>query len=93
MITDPNPTLERLDQALTELQAGRLDTRQFVALARDQPELLARLPPRYAEVLNGLLDRLESSALFDAESCSFSQRDLTDSMRLWLQKATALLQA
>ncbi|MBA4193000.1 MAG: hypothetical protein C0451_00345 [Comamonadaceae bacterium] len=93
MNTDPNPTLERLDQALTELQAGRLDTRQFVALARDQPELLARLPPRYAEVLNGLLDRLESSALFDAESCSFSQRDLTDSMRLWLQKATALLQA
>lgn len=93
MNTDPNPTLERLDQALTELQAGRLDTRQFVALARDQPELLARLSPRYAEVLNGLLDRLESSALFDAESCSFSQRDLTDSMRLWLQKATALLQA
>jgi len=93
MNTDPNPTLERLDQALTELQAGRLDTRQFVALARDQTELLARLPPRYAEVLNGLLDRLESSALFDAESCSFSQRDLTDSMRLWLQKATALLQA
>lgn len=93
MNTDPNPTLERLDQALTELQAGRLDTRQFVALARDQPELLARLPPRYAEVLNGLLDRLESSALFDAESCSFSQRHLTDSMRLWLQKATALLQA
>ena len=43
MNTDPNPTLERLDQALTELQAGRLDTRQFVALARDQPELLARL--------------------------------------------------
>ena len=63
MNTDPNPTLERLDQALTELQAGRLDTRQFVALARDQPELLARLPPRYAEVLNGLLDRLEELKL------------------------------
>ncbi|WP_302175931.1 hypothetical protein [uncultured Hydrogenophaga sp.] len=93
MNPEPHPDLNRLDQALTELQAGRLDTRQFVALARDQPALLAQLPPRYAEVLHGLLDRLESSALFDAESCSFSQRDLTDSMRLWLQKATSLLQA
>lgn len=93
MNTEVRPALQQLDLALTELQAGRLDTRQFVALARDQPALLAQLPPRYAEVLHGLLDRLESSALFDAESCSFSQRDLTDSMRLWLQKATALLQA
>ena len=93
MNTEARPALQQLDLALTELQAGRLDTRQFVALARDQPALLAQLPPRYAEVLHGLLDRLESSALFDAESCSFSQRDLTDSMRLWLQKATALLQA
>ena len=92
MNTDPNPTLERLDQALTELQAGRLDTRQFVALARDQPELLARLPPRYAEVLNGLLDRLESSALFSEESCSFSQKDLVANLRMWADKARGVLE-
>ncbi|OSZ68088.1 hypothetical protein CAP38_02300 [Hydrogenophaga sp. IBVHS2] len=78
---------------MTDLQAGQIDTRRFVALARDQTELLEQLPPRYAEVLHGLLDRLESSALFDAESCSFSQRDLTDSMRLWLDKAATQLQA
>lgn len=88
-----NPALTRLDTALTELQAGQLDTRRFVALAREQTGLLDQLPPRYAEVLHGLLDRLESSALFDAESCSFSQRDLTDSMRLWLDKAAAQLGA
>ncbi len=88
-----NPSLTRLDAALTDLQAGQIDTRRFVALARDQTELLEQLPPRYAEVLHGLLDRLESSALFDAESCSFSQRDLTDSMRLWLDKAASQLQA
>lgn len=88
-----NPALTRLDQALTELQTGQIDTRRFVALAREQDELLTRLPPRYAEVLHGLLDRLESSALFDAESCSFSQRDLTDSMRMWLDKASAQLGA
>lgn len=88
-----NPALARLDAALTELQTGQLDTRRFVELARAQTELLEHLPPRFAEVLHGLLDRLESSALFDAESCSFSQRDLTDSMRLWLDKAAARLQA
>jgi hypothetical protein len=88
-----NPALARLDAALTELQTGQLDTRRFVELARAQTELLEQLPPRFAEVLHGLLDRLESSALFDAESCSFSQRDLTDSMRLWLDKAAARLQA
>ncbi len=88
-----NPALARLDTALTELQTGQLDTRRFVELARAQTELLEQLPPRFAEVLHGLLDRLESSALFDAESCSFSQRDLTDSMRLWLDKAAARLQA
>lgn len=88
-----NSALARLDAALTELQTGQLDTRRFVELARAQTELLEQLPPRFAEVLHGLLDRLESSALFDAESCSFSQRDLTDSMRLWLDKAAARLQA
>lgn len=87
-----NPALTLLDNALADLQAGQLDTRRFVALARGQTELLDQLPPRYADVLHGLLDRLESSALFDAESCSFSQRDLTDSMRLWLDKAAARLQ-
>lgn len=88
-----NPALARLDHALTELQSGQLDSRRFVALAREQTDLLALLPPRYGEVLHGLLDRLESSALFDVESCSFSQRDLTDSLRLWLDKAAAQLQA
>ena len=34
-----------------------------------------------------LLDRLEASALFDEESCSFSQKDLVDSLKLWVDKA------
>jgi hypothetical protein len=51
------------------------------------PELLAALPPRYAEVLFNLLDRLESSALFAEESCSFSQHDLVASLRHWADKA------
>jgi hypothetical protein len=35
----------------------------------------------------GLIDRLESSALFSEESCSFSQVDLLDSLAMWLDKA------
>jgi hypothetical protein len=34
-----------------------------------------------------LLDRLESSALFSEESCSFSHGDLLDSLALWMDKA------
>lgn len=51
------------------------------------PDLLAALPPRYSEVLFNLLDRLESSALFAEESCSFSQHDLVASLHHWADKA------
>lgn len=52
------------------------------------PLALAALPPRYTEVFYGLMDRLESSALFTDESCSFSQTDLLDSLAMWAEKAT-----
>ena len=35
---------------------------------------------------------VESGALFSEESCSFSQRDLQESLNAWLSKATAQLQ-
>jgi hypothetical protein len=41
--------------------------------------------------LLNLLDRLESSALFSEESCSFSQKDLLDNLQLWAEKAQARL--
>ena len=44
-------------------------------------------------MLSDLLDSLESSALFTEESCSFSQRELHDSLGLWLDKARAQLEA
>jgi hypothetical protein len=59
--------------------------------ARASGELLAALPPRYGEVLLNLLDRLESSALFSEESCSFSQKDLLDNLQVWVDKARAQL--
>ncbi|MDH6593568.1 hypothetical protein M2165_003457 [Variovorax sp. TBS-050B] len=59
--------------------------------ARASAELLAALPPRYGEVLLNLLDRLESSALFSEESCSFSQKDLLDNLQAWADKARGRL--
>jgi hypothetical protein len=59
--------------------------------ARACAELLGALPPRYGEVLLSLLDRLESSALFSEESCSFSQKDLLDNLQVWVDKARGQL--
>jgi len=86
-----NPDLQTLQVALVQLRAGALPVQAFSAQARALDALLTALPPRYGEVLLGLLDRLESSALFTDESCSFSHRDLLDSVQLWLDKASALL--
>lgn len=90
-------TLQDIDEALKRVQSGALRTDEFVRAVRSlqaQSGLPARLPPRYADVLGQLLDRLESSALFSEESCSFSQRDLLDGVAQWLHKAhLALTQA
>ena len=79
--------LGSLSQALGQVRSGSLGAQDFSQTARSQTALLARLPPRFTDVLLNLMDRLESSALFSEESCSFSQTDLLDSMKLWLDKA------
>lgn len=85
--------LNALGQSLAQLRADALGVAAFCAQARAQEPLLAALPPRYGEVWLGLLDRLESSALFSEESCSFSQSALLDNLELWLQKANQQLAA
>lgn len=86
-----HPLLIPLQSELDALRQGRSRAAAFSQLARGQQALLDALPPRYAEVLHGLLDRLESGALFAEESCSFSQIDLFDSLQLWLDKAAQQL--
>ncbi|GKS96515.1 hypothetical protein [Acidovorax sp. SUPP2825] len=83
--------LATLDSALARCRAPGGSATELSATARTQDALLAALPPRYAEVLHGLLDRLESSALFSEESCSFSQKDLLDSLQQWVDKAGDVL--
>jgi hypothetical protein len=87
----PAQSLQTLAQALQRLRQQPQDAHPFSQLARSQTTLLAALPPQYTTVLHNLLDRLESSALFSDESCSFSQRDLLDSLQLWLDKAQQTL--
>ena len=82
-------TLEQLQTALNQLSQNRLSLPEFSQLFRTQTALLEALPPKFGEVLHSLLDRLESSALFDEESCSFSQKELRESLQLWLDKAKA----
>ena len=86
-------SLNALGQSLAQLRADALGVAAFCAQARAQEPLLAALPPRYGEVWLGLLDRLESSALFSEESCSFSQSALLDNLDMWLQKANQQLAA
>ena len=79
--------LEALTHLLAQLRSDGLTVSAFSAQARGQTALLAALPARYGEVWLDLLDRLESSALFSEESCSFSQTDLLDNLGLVLDKA------
>ena len=79
--------LTELGQALAALRANTQGVGAFCLQARAQDALLGALPPRFCEVWLGLLDRLESSALFSEESCSFSQSALLDNLDMWLQKA------
>lgn len=84
--------LQNLQDDLRALQAQRLSNHALSAAARGHTVLLARLPPRYGEVLLGLLDRLEAGALFTEESCSFSHQDLVDNLQLWVDKARGALE-
>lgn len=85
-----NAALAAIQQALDAVRAGTVDASAFVRTVR-AISLPEALPPRYAEVLAGLLDRIESSALFSGESCSFSQADLFANLQVWLDKANERL--
>ena len=89
--TDALLQLQALDDALLRLEDGSLSAAQLTDQARAAHALLAALPERYGPVLLQLLDRLESSALFTEESCSFSQSDLHTHLHGWMATARAQL--
>ncbi|WP_119964344.1 hypothetical protein [Simplicispira lacusdiani] len=91
MTEHPATQLAALQSALAAHGRGELSATALGDAARAQQALLAALPPRYGEVLLNLIDRLESSALFTEESCSFSRKDLLDNLQTWMDKARGVL--
>jgi hypothetical protein len=76
---------------LKQIQIDPLSSNAFVQQARAHTDLLKALPEKYNVVYQDLLDRLESSALFSEESCSFSKHDVLNNLALWASKAQAAL--
>jgi len=91
MTEHPATQLAALQSALAAHGRGELSAAALGDAARAQQALLTALPPRYEEVLLNLIDRLESSALFTEESCSFSRKDLLDHLQTWVDKARGVL--
>jgi hypothetical protein len=85
--------LQAIRACLLRVQQGQSSMTELCTGALASPALLEALPAPYTTVLQELSNRLESSALFSEESCSFSQADLLDSLRLWLDKAEGKLAA
>jgi hypothetical protein len=85
--------IHSLRDTFTALQNSRLTVTAFCRTWRSQTALLADLPPRYGQVMEDLLGRLEAGSLFTEESCSFSQEDLLANLTAWLDKAQQALNA
>lgn len=83
--------LGQLRQGIDLLKQQQLSAADLGTQARASGALLSTLPPRYAELLLNVLDRMEASALFTEESCSFSQKDLFATLEQWVDKAQARL--
>jgi hypothetical protein len=83
-------TLSRMTDALATCARGDLPQNEMIRLWRSCAASLP-LPEKFGVVLGDLLDRIEASALFSGESCSFSQQDLFDNLLLWADKARAKL--
>ncbi|WP_455554586.1 hypothetical protein [Comamonas sp.] len=85
--TDALIELQAFEDALLRFEDESITASALNEQARASQALLTALPERYGTVLLQLLDRLESSALFTEESCSFSQTDLHEHLRGWIRKA------
>jgi DNA/RNA-binding domain of Phe-tRNA-synthetase-like protein len=81
-----------LHTTLDSFSEKRISAAELCRAWRDQQELLAALPPRYREVMEDLLGRVEAGSLFTEESCSFSQEDLSTSLSSWLDMARQQLE-
>ncbi|MDQ0140037.1 hypothetical protein [Cupriavidus necator] len=78
--------LARMRAALDQHLAGAKPVQDLVREWRDAGRALT-LPPVYGQAMEELLRRLEMSAVFAQDSCSFSSTAVTDQLGRWLDKA------
>jgi hypothetical protein len=85
-----NAALANLRTTLDQLDARAVSAdavaQQFRAAVADWPNL----PPRYGQVLERLLQPLDTAAMLGEESCSFSLGELSAALRQWLDHAAQL---
>lgn len=79
-------TLATMRQALEAHLAGNLPVGDLIAQWRASASSLT-LPPVFGQAMEELLRRMEMSAVFAQDSCSFSSTAVTDQLRKWLDKA------
>ncbi len=78
--------LAAMREALDRHRAGALPADGLVRAWREQAAALT-LPPVFGQAMEELLRRLEMSAVFAQDSCSFSSTAVTDQLERWLAKA------
>jgi len=82
------PALAGMRAALEQHLGGTLAADALVRNWRAAAPALT-LPPVFGQAMEELLRRLEMSAVFAQDSCSFSGSAVTDQMKRWLEKAAA----
>lgn len=80
--------LAALRQSLDARRSGTLSPDDFIViLHRDARPLCDALPEKFRGVLEDICMRLESSRLFSADSCSFSDKELLNALQTWIERA------
>lgn len=91
-MTAAHQQLQAIAQQVQALRDGRGSIDALISQSTSAHELRSTLPAAFGTVIDNLTDRLQASALFTEESCSFSRTDLIDSLQLWVDKAQQRLQ-
>ncbi|WP_342052780.1 MULTISPECIES: hypothetical protein [unclassified Cupriavidus] len=79
-------TLATMRAALDRHLRGDLPVTGLITAWRGAAPALT-LPPVFGQAMEELLRRLEMSAAFAQDSCSFSSTAITDQLTRWLDKA------
>ena len=88
----PVDPLLRLKKLVDLLENNEFETTTALIFAfRQEKALLAELPSVFEGALESILERIESTAMFSEESCSFSQSDMLAALSIWIEKATSYL--